>query len=626
MDRAAPGWEAGVKERSPLAKVLGPPLRRNRAALALAALATLVAGAAEVLRPWPLKLALDLFLAKPDRVHAKLGPFAFLAQWPDSQALAALALGLVAVAALAGAFSYVQAIVLAGVGQRAILELRRRLFLHLERLSLAFHRRHRSGELLVHLVGDLNVLSDFLVTQTPVILGRGALLVGMLAIMLWMDPWLTLASLAFFPLLAWTVRRHVSALRKAAREQRRREGKIAGVAGESLQLIQVVQAFGAEQQEAERLDFEGRALLGAGLRAGRAEALLQRGVELVGAAGTGLVLYLGVQHARSGLLSAGDLVVFLSYLRGVQKPMRDLAQSVQRYAKASACARRVSQLLDTEPEVVDRPGSGPAPRLSGAIAFDAVGFSYGVGRPALDGVTFRLEPGERVAVVGETGAGKTTLLALLGRFYDPTSGVIRIDGRDLRDWTLASVRSQIALVLQEAALFGTTIRENLLLGRPDASEEELWAALADAQADGFVERLPAGLDTPLGERGSTLSGGQRQRLAVARAMLRDAPLLLLDEPSTGLDAVTDRAVREALERLARGRTTIVIAHQLDTVCHADRILVLERGRLVGNGRHAELLVTCAAYRRLWESRAFLTPPAPAAPFPASETLLRQAGQ
>ena len=616
-----------MRSRGPLATVLGPPLARHRGALGLAAFATLAAGIAEALRPWPLKLALDLFLARPERIAAKLGPFAFLARWPESQALIALSLGLVAVSALAGAFSYVQAIVLAGVGQQAILDLRRRLFSHLERLSLSFHRRHRSGELLVHLIGDLNVMNDFLVTQTPAILGRGALLLGMLAIMAWMDPWLTTASLLFVPVLGWTVRRHVMALREATREQRRREGRIAGVAGESLQLVHVVQAFGAESREAERLDRESRVLLGAGMKAARAEALLQRGVDIVGAAGTGLVLYLGVAHARAGLLSAGDLVVFVSYLRGVQKPLRDLAQSAQRYAKASACARRVATLLETQPEVVDRPGAQAAPGLGRAIVFDGVSFAYAPGRPALADVSFRIEAGERVALVGETGAGKSTLLALVARFYDPTEGVVRWDERDLMACTVSSVRSQIALVLQEAALFGATIRENLLYGRPDASEEELWEALEAAQAADFVAELPQGLETWVGERGSTLSGGQRQRLAIARAMLRDAPLLLLDEPSTGLDSATDRSLRAGLDRLSQGRTTIVIAHQLETVCHADRILVLDKGRLVGNGKHAALLETCPAYRRLWESRAFTGPVTrlSSAPAAQAEPLLRRVG-
>ncbi|MGH7731158.1 MAG: ABC transporter ATP-binding protein [Candidatus Eiseniibacteriota bacterium] len=581
-------------------------LARHRGALAAAALTTLVSGVAELLKPWPLKLALDLFLFPGDHSH-RLGPFAFLRAWPEPVALGALAGLVILIAVMGGLAAYAQAMRLARVGQQVALDLRRRLFTHLERLSLAFHHRRHSGELLVHLLGDVNVLNDFLVSQSNLIVGRVALVVGMIAVMAWMDPLLTGGALMFLPVLAVAVRRHVRAIREATRNQRRREGRIAAVAGESLQLIQVVQAFGAEERQAGRLDREGREFLAAGLRSSRAEALIQRAVELVAALGMGLVLYLGILRVRSGALSPGDLVVFVSYLRTLQRPLRDLAQSAQRYAKASACARRVTHLLATPIDIVDLPGARPAPRLEGEITFQGVSFSYLPHRPALQDVSLRIEPGERVAVVGETGAGKSTLFALVGRFYDPTAGVVRVDGRDVREFTLASLREQIALVMQNPALFGTTIRENLIYGRPDAGEAALWAVLREAQAEEFVRDLPAGLDTELGERGSTLSGGQRQRLAVARALLRDAPLLLLDEPSSGLDASTDRLLRIAIARLTRGRTSLVIAHRLETVTAADRILVLDRGRLVGNGRHEALLACCDAYQRLWEARAWSEP-------------------
>jgi ABC-type multidrug transport system fused ATPase/permease subunit len=582
---------------------LRPYLVRHRGALAVASLTTLVSGVAELLKPWPLKLALDLFLFPGHKTH-RLGPFAFLRQLSEPLALVAIAGLVILVSVIGGIAAYAQAMRLARIGQQVALDLRRRLFAHLERLSLAFHQRRHSGELLVHVLGDVNVLNDFLVSQLSLVVGRVALIVGMIAMMTWMDPLLTGAALVFLPLLAAVVRRHVLVIREATRIQRRREGRIAAVAGESLQLIPVVQAFGAEEREAERLDREGRAFLEAGLRSSRAEALLKRGVELVAAFGTGLVLYLGVRRVRSGTLSPGDLVVFVSYLRTLQRPLRDLAQSAQRYAKASACARRVTDLLTTPIDIVDIPGARAAPRLHGEITFQNVSFSYVPGRPALDGVSLHIRPGERVAVVGETGAGKSTVFALVGRFYDPTSGVVRVDGWDVRDFTLASLREQIALVMQNPALFGTTIRENLFYGRPDATEAALWTVLREAQAEEFVRHLPAGLDTELGERGSTLSGGERQRLAVARALLRDAPLLLLDEPSSSLDASTDRLLRIAIDRLTRGRTSLVIAHRLETITGADRILVIDRGRLVGNGRHEMLLASCDAYRRLWEARTW----------------------
>lgn len=589
-----------------LGALFKPVLARHRSALAGSALALLLSGLVELFKPWPLKLAIDLFLLPPHGHPPRLGPFAFLAHWPEPQALLAIASGFVIVAAAGGALAYLQTVVLARAGQRAILDLRLRLFRHLERLSLAFHRRRHSGELLVHLVGDLNVLSDFLITQSGQILARAVFVVGMVIVLALLDPVLTVAALLLLPLLALVVRRHVRAIREATRAQRRREGRLSAVAGESLQLIQVVQAFGAEDLAAGRLQRESEGFLDAGLRSSRAEALLARAVEIVTALGAGLVLYLGVTRVRAGALSAGDLVVFLSYVRSLQRPLRDLAQSAQRYAKASACARRVQDLFETEPGVTDLPDAAPAPALRGTIAFEGVSFGYEPGRPALDRVTFHVGAGEHVAVVGRTGAGKTTLFGLVGRFFDPESGVVRLDGADVRGWTIASVRAQIALVLQEAALFGATIRENLLVGDPRADERGLWSALVEAQADGFVRALPHGLDTVVGERGATLSGGQRQRIAIARAFLRDAPILLLDEPSTGLDPATDRALHDALARLARGRTCLTIAHRLETVTAADRILVLERGRLVGEGRHEHLLESSDPYRALWEARAWVT--------------------
>ena len=606
MSAAARSPATGSDGGRPLVELLLPFLERHRQALAVATLTTMVAGAMELLKPWPLKLAFDLFLF-PGHGARRLGPFAALRHWPEPTVLAAIGALVILVSVIGGIAAYAQVVQLARVGQQVAFELRRRLFVHLERLSLAFHSRRHSGELLVHLMGDVNVLNDFLVSQSSLMVGRGALVIGMIVVMAWMDPLLTGASLLLMPLLALAVRRHVRVIREATRVQRRREGRIAAAAGESLQLIQVVQAFGAEQREAARLEREGRAFLEAGLRSSRAQALMQWGVDLVAALGTALVLYLGVLRVRSGVLSPGDLVVFVSYLRTLHRPLRDLTQSAQRYAKASACARRINDMLATPIEIVDRPGVRPAPRLAGEIAFENVSFAYEPERPALEGVSFHVQSGERVAVVGETGAGKSSLFALVGRFYDPTSGRVCVDGRDVREFTVASVRRQIALVMQNPALFGTTIRENLAYGRPEAGEATMWAVLREAQADEFVRRLPAGLDTKLGERGSTLSGGQRQRLAVARALLRDAPLLLLDEPSSGLDAATDRFLRIAIARLTRGRTSLVIAHRLETVAEADRILVLDRGRLVGNGTHGALLASCGAYQRLWEARAWGDP-------------------
>jgi len=434
--------------------------------------------------------------------------------------------------------------------------------------------------------------------------GRGVFLVGMVVVLVHLDPRLALIAAAATPILALVVRRQVGAIRAAARTQRKREGRLAAMAGESLQLVSVLQTFGGEERAARRLEQEGEGFVVAGLASARAEARIQATVEIAGGLGLALVLFAGLLRVHSGAITAGDLVVVLSYVRSLQRPLRDLARAAQRASKAQACAERVVSLLDAVPAVVDRPGAIGAEGVRGDLEFAGVHHAYAPGRTALHDVDFRITAGERVTIVGATGAGKSTLFALVSRLFDPEHGALRLDGRDLRDYQVASLRQQIAVGLQESVLLGATIRENLLLADPTRGDEDLWRALADAQVDRFVRALPQGLDTPLAERGATLSGGQRQRIALARAFLRDAPILLLDEPATGLDAATERALAAAIDRRARGRTCLVIVHQIEAIRDAERIVVLDDGGVVGDGRHDDLLADCPAYRRLWEARAF----------------------
>jgi ATP-binding cassette subfamily B protein len=406
------------------------------------------------------------------------------------------------------------------------------------------------------------------------------------------------------PVIGWIVARQVRSIRKAARMQRKREGRIAAIAGESLQVVSVLQTYGAEERAARRLEREGGAFLDAGLASAAAESRILMTVELAGGVGLALVLFTGLLRVQAGGISAGDLVLILSYVRSLQRPLRDLAQAAQRASKAQACAERVVTLLDAVPEISDRPDALPAADLRGEIEFVGVTHAYGPDRAALREVHLVVRAGERVAVVGATGAGKSTLFALVARLFDPTAGVVRIDGRDVRDYRVRDLRRRIAVGMQDSILLGATIRENLLLSDPHRTDGELWRDLEEAQVDRFVQALPLGLETPLGERGATLSGGQRQRIALARAFLREAPILLLDEPSTGLDAATSRELGLAIDRHAAGRTCLVIVHQLEAARRATRILVLDEGRVVGDGGHEALLANCAAYRRLWEARAF----------------------
>ncbi|MBI5836438.1 MAG: ABC transporter ATP-binding protein [Candidatus Eisenbacteria bacterium] len=590
----APGDLGGFRRLWPH---FAPYVRRERTGLALAALASVGLTASELLQPWPLKLVFDYALKLP-RHGSVRGPLAPLAAWtPDSLLLLSAGI-LLAAAALSGLFGYGQTFFLSRAGQRIVTSLRERMFDHLQRLSLAFHRGSRTGDLLVRLTGDVNVLSDVLVEASMQVAGRLTLVVGMLTVMFLVDAPLTLAAVSVLPFMAWVVHRYSRRIRQAARSQRRREGAIASRAGEAIAHIALVKAFSREAEEGRRFSEESRAVLDTGVRASRLQATMQRGVEVLVAAGTGAVLWFGVHRVIAGRLTPGDLLVFTAYLKQMYRPIRDMAVLVNRLSKAHACAERVADILESEPEAEERPGLALAPRLRGEVAYEAVGFSYRDGEPVVRDVSFRVPAGARVAVVGPTGSGKSTLVGMLARFHEPRSGRVTVDGHDLRSFTLRSVREQVSLVLQEPMLFGGTLRDNIAYGRLEATQAEIEAAARAAQIHEFIESLPEGYDTAVSERGATLSGGQKQRLAVARAILRDAPLLILDEPTTGLDAESEAAVHAALQALSRGRTTFLITHRLATVANADLIVVLEDGRLAGAGSHAELLGTCDLYRRL----------------------------
>ncbi|MBI5709806.1 MAG: ABC transporter ATP-binding protein [Candidatus Eisenbacteria bacterium] len=600
----APQATTPVPPRRPLSH-LTPYVRRERAGLALAMAAAVGVAATEVLQPWPLKLVFDYAL----RLHphaARAAFLRFLQDWPVDRVLLLAAAMLAVVAVLRGVFGFTQTFYLSRAGQRIVTALRERTFDHLQSLSLAFHRRSRAGDLLVRLTGDINVLSDVLVQSSVEASGRLLQVAGMAAAMLWMDAPLTLAALAVLPFVVWVVAHYTRLIREATRAQRRRESAIASRAGEAIAHIAVVKAFTREDEEGRRFAAESGAVLTAGVRAGRMESAMQRAVEVLTALGTGAVVWMGAHRVLAGMLSPGDLLVFAAYLRQMYRPIRDVANMVNRISKAHACAERVADILEVQPEVVERRGAQAASRFRGGVEFEGVSFAYRPGEPVLEEISFRIPSGARVAVVGPTGSGKSTLVGFLPRFHDPTTGCVRVDGHDLGAFTLRSVREQVSLVLQDAMLFGSTIRDNIAYGRAPtgggsgATQPEIEAAARVAHIHDFVVSLPEGYDTVVGERGATLSGGQKQRVAVARAVLRDAPILVLDEPTSGLDAESEAAVHAALERLMQGRTTFLITHRLSAVTAADWILVLDRGRLAGQGTHAELLAGCPLYRRLVE--------------------------
>ena len=568
-----------------------PQVRAQRRLLAGSAALIVADVGMRLLEPWPLGLVLDEVLADKPAGNVP----GWLAGASDGMLLVGCAAAVVVLAALRAMAAYLSTVGLALAGNRVLTEVRADLYRHVQRLSLRFHARARTGDLITRLTGDVGRLQEVAVTAALPLVVNTATLFGMVAVMVWINAQLALAAVAVLPLISPTFVRRSGRIRTVARRQRSREGAMATVATESLGAIKLVQALGLEGTLEKTFASQNDANLREGVRAKRLAAGLERKVDVLASAATAVVLLLGAHQVRSGSLTPGQLVVFMLYLKAAFKPMRDVAKYTGRIAQASASAERIVELLDEEPEIVDAPHAVDAPRFRGELAFEHVTFGYEPGRPALRDMSLRAPAGSMVALVGPSGAGKSSALGLFLRLYDPSDGRVRIDGWDVRDMRLESLRAQVAVVLQGSVLFGVSVRENIRYGAPAATDEAIEAAARLANAHEFIERLPEGYDTVLGERGATLSGGQRQRIAIARAAVRDAPIMLLDEPTTGLDEENQRAVSEALDRLTRDRTTVLVAHDLATAEPADEILYLEHGEVVERGTHAELMARDGAY-------------------------------
>lgn len=567
-----------------------PEIRRQRGRIAAATAALLAEVALRLLEPWPLKFVFDHLLAP--RSAPVTSPAATVAGPEPASTpalLTAAAVAMLGIAGLRALAAYGSTVGFAIVGNRTLAQVRARLFRKLQFLSLAFHGRSRTGDLVVRVTGDIGLLQDAAVTALLPLLARLFVLVGMVATMFWMEWRLAMLAIGLLPLFFLRTTRLADELRTVARKQRRREGAMAATAAESLAASQAVRSLSLESHFADAFQSANDRSQKADVRGKRLAAALERSVDVFIAAAGAVVLGFGARFVLAGTLTPGDLLVFLAYLKTAFRPLQDFAKYTTRLGKASAAAERIFEILDATPDVVDRPDAVPAPRLRGAIAFEGISFGYDSRQAHLEDISFAIPPRSRVAVVGASGSGKSTLLRLLLRLVEPRSGVLRLDGRDIREFTVESVRRQIGVVLQDTAMFAGTVRDNIALGMPAASIEEITAAARLAQAHDFVVRLPQGYDTPIGERGVTLSQGQRQRLAIARAALRDTPVLLLDEPVTGLDPVNAAAITEALVRLGAQRTLVWVTHDLREARHADLILHLHDGRLVEAGSHHELV-------------------------------------
>ncbi|WP_031161940.1 ABC transporter ATP-binding protein, partial [Streptomyces durhamensis] len=485
------------------------------------------------------------------------------------------------------------------VGERFLLSLRSDVFRHVQGLSLGFFERRRLGDVLSRVTGDVDSVETFLLSGVADILYYVVQLGVFLGLLFYLRWDLTLLALAIVPLF-WVAARHFSRLIKAAsRERRRRSGSLSAIAEEALGNVALVQAYNRQGWEERRFERENIGRFRAAMASARIRSVYGPLVEMIEVTGVLAVLGLGTWKLAQGHLTLGGLLVFLALIGKLYGPVHGLSGLGTTFYAASASAERIIELLDQRPQVVDAPGARRIGRARGEVEFDGVCFRYpGTSSWALSDVSFRVAPGETLALVGASGAGKSTVAKLQLRFYDPDRGAVLLDGSDLRELSPTDVRENIAVVLQETLVFHGTVRENIAYGRPGAGEADIVAAARAADAHEFIERLPEGYDTLVGQRGRTLSGGQCQRLAIARAMIRDAPVLLLDEPTTGLDARSGRRIMEPLRRLMAGRTTVVISHNLLTVRDATRIVVLDHGRVVETGAHAELLRVEGTYARL----------------------------
>jgi ATP-binding cassette subfamily B protein len=582
-----------------------PQIRKQGALLSLSTIGLFVEVLARLLEPWPLKLIFDNIIVPGASATPRSIPFSNL---DPTMLLVGAAFAVIGVAALQAGAAYVSLVGMSLAASRIVTEIRAELYTHLQRLSLSFHYRAKSGDLITRITSDIDRLRDVTVTAAVPLLVNTVTLIGMIGVMFYMDWELALIAIAIFPLFVLSTLKITKRIHNVARQQRKREGVMAAAAAEAMGAIKVVQALSLEEMLEEMFSRENEKSLEDVAKTQQLSAGLQRTVELLVAVATALVLWRGVHLVMQGSATAGDLLVFINYLKTAYRPTRQLAKHTAMISKATASGERIVDLLDVVPDIRDSRGAISAPPFQGAVQFKNVCFGYDPEKLILKQLNFQVRPGDRVALVGPSGGGKSTLVSLLLRFYDPSMGQILVDGHDLRAYKLASLRRQISIVLQDSVLFGVSIRDNISYGSLGATDREIEAAAKLANAHDFIMGLPNGYDTLLGERGATLSGGQRQRIAIARAAIRRAPIVILDEPTVGLDNENEQAVTEALRRLTRNCTTFLITHDLRAATDADQILYIEQGCLLEQGTHSELLRLGQRYAALYKMQAAIGMP------------------
>jgi ATP-binding cassette, subfamily B, bacterial len=576
-----------------------PYIRKQQKLLILCAIALVFDVGLRVLEPWPLKFVFDYVLIQ----NQKQIDFPFLATLDPVWLLTFSALAAIAIPALRALAGYWSTVGLAKVGSRVMSEVRELLYRHLQQLSLSYHTKARSGDLIVRVSSDASRLQEILITAALPLLVSILMLFGMLGVMFWMDRDLTLLSLLTLPFFGLAASRLSDRIRESSLKQRKREGAVAATAAESIAAIKLVKALSLQEAFADIFAQQNQSSLNESVQTQKLASHLERTVDVVIAIGTAVVLWYGSWLVLRDALTPGDVLVFLTYLKNAFKPVQNFAKYTGRLAKAAASGERILDVLEETPDVQDLPGAIAAPPFRGDVEFDRVSFGYEPNQVLLRDVNLKVQARQQVAIVGTSGGGKSTLVSLLMRLYDPISGAVKIDGRDIRDYTLESLRSQISVVLQDSLLFAATIRENIAYGVSNVTEKDIIAAVTLANAREFIEALPQGYDTVVGERGATLSGGQRQRIAIARAAIRQAPILILDEPTTGLDKENEQALIEALQKLAQDRTTFIITHDLYLATRADLIVYIESGQIQEQGSHAELMRRNGRYAALYQMQS-----------------------
>jgi ATP-binding cassette, subfamily B, bacterial len=565
----------------------------------LSGVVIVVSGLVGLLLPWSLQIVVDNVLGgQPvnSKLAALLGPLAATPGW----LLLTAVIGGLLIGLISNGLTVLGSYINTSLEQGMVLDIRSDLFQHAQRLSLAFHDQRRSGGLIFAINGQADAAAR-LVMMFPPLAESLITLVGMLWIVFRIDPWLSLLSLTVMPLLYFSVGYYMTHIHSRLTRVRAMEGESLSIVHEAISMLRVIVAFGREDHEHRRFRDQGQSAVVERVKLTVQQTLFTLAVNTATAIGTALVLGFGAYRALQGSITVGELLVVLAYIASVYRPLEAISTTIGSMQEVFVTLKIAFDLLDTDPEIKDDPAARPLPgRAHGRVGFDHVSFSYTGRQDTLVDISFDARPGQVVGIVGPTGAGKSTLISLIPRFYTPSSGTILIDGRDIRSITLKSLREQISMVLQEPLLFSGSIADNIRYGRLDATMEEVVEAAKNANAHDFIERLPRKYDTTIGERGATLSGGERQRISVARAFLRDAPILILDEPTSAIDSRTEAVILDALDRLMAGRTTFMIAHRLSTLRHADQILVIDKGVLVERGTHDELMARGGMYRQLYE--------------------------